>query len=62
MHLTQLDAYGLTLAVESSARLRWRRPSDSKRRDAVLQRLSDSTMTHPQVWLWFNTLYRSSAI
>ena len=57
MHLTQLDAFGLTLAVESLGAMALAPAFQLKRRDAVLAAVVASTMTHPQVWLWFNTLY-----
>jgi len=57
MHLTQLEAFGLTLAVEAIGAIALAPAFQIKRRDAMLAAVIGSTMTHPQVWLWFYTLY-----
>ena len=57
MHLTQLEAFGVTLAVESIGAIALAPAFAIKRKDAVLAALIGSTMTHPQVWLWFYPLY-----
>lgn len=57
MPLTQLEAFGLTLAVESLAAIALAPAFRIKRKDAVLAAVLGSTMTHPQLWYWFYQIY-----
>lgn len=58
MHLTQLEAFGLTLGVEALAAVALAPSFGLKGREAAFAGVIASTLTHPQVWLWYYELYR----
>jgi hypothetical protein len=57
MHLSWLEAFGLTLAVESVAALSLAPAFQISRRLAVLSAVLASTATHPILWYTFYTVY-----
>ena len=57
MHLSQLEAFGITLAIESIAAIALAPAFRIKRHRAVLSAVLGSTLTHPIVWYGFYQLY-----
>ena len=57
MDLTQLQAFGLTLAVESVAAMALAPSFQITRSRAVLSAVLGSTVTHPLLWLSFYKVY-----
>ena len=57
MDLTQLEAFGLTLAVESIAALALAPSFQISRGRAVLSAVLSSAVTHPLLWLSFYKVY-----
>jgi hypothetical protein len=57
MHLTQLEAFALTLAVESVTAVALAPAFRLSRGRAVLSAVAASTVTHPLLWLVFYKVY-----
>ncbi|MBI1212938.1 MAG: hypothetical protein GC190_15860 [Alphaproteobacteria bacterium] len=57
MHLTQLEAFGLTLAVESVAAVALAPVFRISRGRAVLSAVLGSSLTHPLLWYSFYKVY-----
>jgi hypothetical protein len=57
MHLTWLEAFAITLGVESIAATALAPAFRIKRHQAVLSAVLGSTLTHPIVWYEFYQLY-----
>jgi hypothetical protein len=57
MHLTQLEAFGLTLAVESVAAVALAPAFGISRGRAVLSAVLGSSLTHPLLWWSFYKVY-----
>jgi len=57
MHLTQLEAFALTLAVESVAAVALAPAFQVSRGRAALSAVLGSSLTHPVLWLVFYKVY-----
>jgi hypothetical protein len=57
MHLTQLEAFGLTLGVESVAAILLAPAFQISRGRAALSAVLGSTLTHPLLWYSFYKAY-----
>lgn len=57
MHLTQLEAFALTLAVESVMAVALAPSFQISRGRAVLSAVAGSTVTHPLLWHFFYEVY-----
>ena len=57
MHLTQLEGFGVTLAVESVAAIALAPSFQISRGRAVLSAILGSSVTHPLLWLTFYKVY-----
>ena len=57
MHLTQLEAFGLTLAVESVTAVALAPAFQISRGRAALSAVAGSALTHPVLWYVFYKVY-----